>query len=178
MPLLLPVAGIQVARSFLVGSMAVFLPVFMTEAGAGLWEASAALSVLQAAAVAGAMLGGWLSDRLGRRMIILISLTTSPLFLFLFLTGGWRQMPALAGMGITLFGSLPVLMATVLEGAPENRALANGIFMVFNFSIQALATFLVGVMGDAWGLRLTYQVSALLSFAGLPFLLFIPRKRR
>jgi predicted MFS family arabinose efflux permease len=69
-------------------------------------------------------------------------------------------------------------MATVLEGAPENRALANGIFMVFNFSIQALATFLVGVMGDAWGLRLTYQVSALLSFAGLPFLLFIPRKRR
>lgn len=73
-------------------SLVTYLPVLLHAAGKSFWLASVSLSALQAAGVIVAFFGGTLSDRLGRRMMIFLSIfpTSSLVFIFLALKGWWR----------------------------------------------------------------------------------------
>ena len=53
-PLMVPLVGIVVVRGFMMASLTIFLPTFLTDEGAGLWLAGAALTLLEAAGVAAA----------------------------------------------------------------------------------------------------------------------------
>jgi MFS transporter, FSR family, fosmidomycin resistance protein len=177
-PLLVPLLGIIVVRSFMQAALTTYLPIYLTEEGAELWFAGISLSVLEAAGVAGALLGGSLSDRLGRRTILFASLLATPILMVLFVfASGWLRFPLLLALGLTALSVTPVVMAIVQEYAPENRALANGTYMSFSFLIRSGVVVLVGAMGDMWGMRLAFIVSALIPVLGLPFLLLLPSRR-
>jgi len=178
-PLLPPLAVVLVLRGFVGAALTTYLPTFLREEGAGLWIAGASLSVVEAAGVVGALAGGSLSDRMGRRWILAAALLATPIFLlaFLFMEGAW-QIPLLILMGFTGLADTPVLMALVQESCPDNRALANGIFMALSFTLRALVVVLVGVLGDAFGLRTAFLVSAFISLAGVPVVGFLPGRRR
>ena len=176
-PLLIPLAGIIVARSFMVRSLTTFLPTFLSEEGADLWFAGASLSLLEIGGVVGALLGGAMSDRLGRRLVLCISMLTTPLLTFVFLTTeGWPQFPLLLMMGFTALSVTPVVMALVQESFPENRALANGIYMSLSFVLGSVVVVVLGAMGDLFGLRLAFTASAVITSLGLPLILILPRK--
>jgi MFS transporter, FSR family, fosmidomycin resistance protein len=178
-PLLVPLVGIIVVRSFMQAALTTYLPIFLTEEGAELWFAGISLSVLEAAGVVGALLGGSLSDRLGRRTILLISLAATPVLMVLFVfASGWLRFPLLMALGLTALSVTPVIMAIVQEHSPENRALANGTYMSLSFLIRSGVVVLVGVMGDLWGMRLAFIASALIPILGLPFLYMLPSRRR
>ena len=178
-PFLVPLLGIIVVRSFMSAALTTYLPVFLRDEGAELWFAGLSLSVLEGAGVVGALLGGALSDRLGRRTMLAISLTTTPPLMLLFLaTDGWLRFPLLLGLGLTSLSVVPVLMALVQESFPQNRALANGVYMALSFGIRAGVVVVVGAMGDLWGLRLAFGVSAVIPLLGLPFLRMFPARRR
>jgi len=169
-PILVPLLAVVVARSLMVASLSTYLPTFLSEEGANLWFAGVSLSVLEAAGVGGALLGGSLSDRLGRRTVLAISLSAAPLLMLLFLaTEGWVRFPILLLLGLTGLSITPVLMALVQETSPENRALANGVYMSLSFTVSSGAALLVGAMGDWFGLRLAFTVSAITPLLGLPF---------
>ena len=177
-PLLIPLAGIIVVRAFMVAALTTYLPIFLRGEGAELWFAGVSLSVLEAAGVVGAMMGGSLSDRLGRRSILLISLITTPVLMVAFLmVQGWLRFPLLLLLGFTSLSVTPVIMALVQESFPENRALANGIYMSLNFVLRSGVVVVVGVMGDLFGMRLAFFVSAGLTLLGLPFVLRLPTRR-
>jgi len=177
-PIMLPVVGIVITRSFMSGAVPTFLPTFLTEGGADLWFAGVSLTVLEAAGVAGALLSGSLSDWLGRRRVILIASLTPPLFLFLFLNSdGWVRFPLLLLLGFTLLSITPVLMALVQESCPENRATANSLFVSTNFIVRSLASVAVGALGDFFGLRQGFIISAILALVGLPLVALLPRGR-
>lgn len=177
-PMLVLVAGIIVARSFMVSALTTYLPTFLSEQGADLWLAGASLSILEAAGVVGALLGGSLSDRLGRRWILFISMLATPLLMFVFLTvQGWLQFPLLLMLGFTALSVTPVVMALVQEGSPENRALANGVYMSLSFGLRAAVVVVIGVLGDLFGLRLAFIASAVITLLGLPLILLLPGKR-
>jgi FSR family fosmidomycin resistance protein-like MFS transporter len=176
-PVLLPLAAMQVFRSFVAIGLPTYLPTFLTEAGASLWFAGASLSLMEAAGVAGAMSGGVISDRLGRRTVIGISIVLTSLLLFLFATtGSWLRLPLLLLLGFASLSITPVFMAVVQENFPENRALANGVFMLINFGINGVGVILVGVLGDRFGLAWTFKISAGIALLCLPFLFFLPNK--
>ncbi|MGA9348074.1 MAG: MFS transporter [Anaerolineae bacterium] len=176
-PLLVPLAGIIVARSFMVRSLTTFLPTFLSEEGADLWLAGASLSLLEAGGVVGALLGGAMSDRLGRRLVLCISMLTTPLLIFVFLAvEGWPQFPLLLMMGFTALSVTPVVMALVQESFPENRALANGVYMSLSFVLGSVVVVVLGAMGDLFGLRLAFTASAVITSLGLPLILLLPRK--
>ena len=59
-------------------------------------------------------------------------------------------------MGLTLLSTTPVVMALVQERAGKSRALANGIYMAINFAISALATVVVGMLADRFGLTTAF----------------------
>ena len=177
-PLLLPLAGIIVARSFMAKSLTTYLPIFLSEEGADLWFAGASLSLLEAGGVVGALLGGAMSDRLGRRLILCISMLTTPLLTFVFLTTeGWLQFPLLLMMGFTALSVTPVVMALVQESFPENRALANGVYMSLSFVLSSAVVVVLGAMGDLFGLRLTFTASAVITLLGLPLIFLLPNKQ-
>jgi FSR family fosmidomycin resistance protein-like MFS transporter len=178
-PLLIPLVGIIVVRSFMLTALTTYLPTFLSKEGADFWFAGASLSVLEAAGVAGALLGGSVSDRLGRRRVLLISLLTTTLFMFVFLElNGWARFPALLILGLTALSITPVIMAVVQESFPDNRALANGIYMALNFSIRSGAVVVVGMLGDLFGMRLAFTVSAIIPLLGVPFILLLPGRAR
>jgi FSR family fosmidomycin resistance protein-like MFS transporter len=177
-PVLLPLGGVIFLRAFMQASLTYYLPTFLIEGGANLWYAGASLTVLQAAGVAGALLGGSVSDRLGRRTVLLISITVSPVFMLLFLAAhGWTQFMMLIFLGLLVISNTPVMMALVQESFPENRALANGIYMAMSFLLRSGVIVLLGALSDRFGLRQMFTASAGIMICGVPLLLLLPGKR-
>jgi FSR family fosmidomycin resistance protein-like MFS transporter len=182
-PLLLPLSGFVVARSFLIEPLTTYLPVFMHSEGAALWLAGASLTVVEAAGVVGALFSGSLSDRLGRHRVLMVLVGVGPALMLLFLAatvwggaaGIWLQFPLLLLLGLTQVSITPVIMALVQESYPENRALANGAYMALSFALRSLVTPAVGALGDVLGLRLAFAIGALIQLLALPLVLRLPR---
>jgi FSR family fosmidomycin resistance protein-like MFS transporter len=178
-PLLLPIGLVIATRALLFSAVTTFLPTFLTEEGASLWLAGASLSIMEAAGVAGALAGGVVSDRLGRRRILIVMTLVGPLAVLLFLASrGWLRIPALLLMGLTLLSTTPALMALVLEQAKAYRALANGIYMALNFVLSSAAVLVVGILADRYGLRAAITISTVIMLVGLPSTLLLPADRR
>ncbi len=173
---MLPIAGIVLARGFMAVSMSTFLPTLLASEGASLWQAGASLSILELAGAVGALTGGTVSDRLGRRGVLAFVMLTAPLLMLLFLAvGGWAVVLALVLVGLVTFSTNPVLMALVQECGRDHPATANGLYMAIGFVGRSLITVVIGAMADRWGLRMAFQWSALLGFAGLLFVLLLPK---
>jgi FSR family fosmidomycin resistance protein-like MFS transporter len=178
-PFLVPLVGIVTVRSFMITALTTYLPVLLTEQGASLWFAGISLSVLEVAGVAGALLGGSLSDRLGRKLVLLVSLVATPVVMLAFLAASdWMRFPLLLCLGFTALSMTPVIMALVQESFPRNPALANGVYMSLSFIIRSGAIIVVGLMADLWDMRIAFAVSAVIPLLGLPFLLLLPPRRR
>ncbi len=128
--LFLPLFLILLFRSFMRDSLSTFLPIFIKGEGASLWVAGAALSILELAGVAGALVSGTVSDFLGRKKILLISTISAVIFMLLFLqVEGWLVIPILLVLGFTALSTGPVMLAMVQDQLPNNRAVGNGIYL-------------------------------------------------
>ena len=175
-PVIYPLSGFIFFRSFMYAAMTIFLPTLLTEDGTSLWLAGASLTILEAAGVAGALTGGSISDRLGRRIVLLTFTLVTPVFLcgFLF-SGGWIRYFFMIFLGFGLMGTTPVIMALVQETYPENRALANGVYMSLSFVIRSLGVILVGMIGDALSLWHATIISGVSMVVAVPFILMLPR---
>ena len=174
-PFMALMGGMIIARSFMSAALTTFLPTFLRSEGADLWLSSSALAVFEAAGVGGTLLGGALSDRLGRQRILWISWIVTPLLMFVFLAAGatWR-FPLLLALGFMALSITPVLMALVQESFPQNRALANGFYMALSFVLRSLVTVVVGALADWLGLRGAFTLSAGLALLGAPLLFWLP----
>lgn len=161
-------------RSMMVMATTIFLPLYITEQGASLWFAGAALSIVEAAGVAGALAGGWISDHVGRRAVMILGQVVAPVALIAFLAvDGWVQAAILPIIGFSLLAVPPVLMAFVQEQFPQTRALANGVFLSMNFVIRSIAAIVYGAFGDAFGLTTSMYIAAAAMFVGLPLIWMI-----
>ena len=176
-PFVTAVSCIYLAVAFLLTSVTTFLPIYLTENGSSLWFAGASLTILQIAGVAGAMLSGTWSDKLGRKPLLIAAILISPVTLFLFLnTKGVVSIFFLLLMGFAMISMQPVLMAWIQQTYPQQRALANGVYMAITFVIRSLIVILIGWMGDRLGLRNAFMVCAVLALAALPIVLLTPSK--
>jgi len=154
---LLPLTAILVTRGFMHASMTAFLPTYIKMETGNLWLAGIALTLFEAAGVAGVLAAGSISDWFGRRKTLLASLLGAPLFLFLFtLTGGWLRVAALLVVGFSLLSTTPVMLALVQENARHSPAAANGLFMMISFIARSAVVVVVGFIADRIGLNAAY----------------------
>ncbi len=172
------VMGVLFARAFMAGAAVTFLPTFMYGEGSTLWFANIALAILELAGAAGAIISGSLSDTLGRRKVLLITTTAAPITMLLFLlVKGPFVLLALVGMGFFTLATTPVLLAAFIENSGSSKATAGGTFMMLSFLIRSAAVIAVGAMGDAFGLRATYLVCAIIAMTGVPFVFLFPKPK-
>lgn len=176
---MLPLGGILLLRSMMRAASEIYLPVYLLEKGAGVWLAGASLSLLQAFGVLGIVIGGFANDRFGYKPILLASIIVSGLGMLAFVfSSGIFQFISLAVLGMSSMMTLPIGMAISQENFPENRSLANGIYLAMLFAISALMSVVTGFMYDQIGGQMTYTIGGLAVFLALPFVFLLPKHKK
>ncbi|MCF8034351.1 MAG: MFS transporter [Desulfarculaceae bacterium] len=173
--LLLPLLGLVACRSFVLWSLMIYLPVYLVGRGYSVALGGAGLAVLELAGVGGAFLGGWLSDRWGRRPVLLAVMITAPLTMLAFnYSSGWLLWPLLALLGLCVFASNPVILALVQDHSAGRRGAANGLYMGMAFATSSGVLVLVGWLVDMLGFQTAFAIAACVGLAGAPFALRLP----
>ena len=173
--LFLPLLIIQFFRMFMVVCMTTYLPTYMNLNGATLFLAGASLSILELAGFVGALSGGTLSDRLGRKPLLMGVTILAPMLMIAFLNvSGWLLVPVLLSYGFVSISAGPVFLALIQDNFPENRAVSNGIYISMNFLLRSLVMIFVGMAGDALGLQAAFMGSAVISLLGLVGIFMLP----
>ena len=176
---MLLMGALVVLRAMATTAPWVFAPLYLKEEGSSGFVAGAAVALFLAAGMAGTLGAGWISDRVGRRAVLLFGVLAGPAGLLGFtLLQGWARFPFLALAGAALVSLHPVCMALVQGTFPESRGLANAIYLSMAFVISSGAAVVVGALGDGIGLRWAFVVSALITFLSIPVILVLPGKRR
>nr|MBN1229069.1 MFS transporter [Anaerolineae bacterium] len=176
--LFVPLTLIALFRSLLQTSLSVYLPTYMDQKGASLWLAGGSLAVLELAGVVGALLSGSISDRVGRKPVLLVAFLGAALSMYIFLhSEGWLIFLVLIMLGLSILSTQPVLLAVVQEQFIQNRSAANGLYMSISFIARMIATLIVGVLGDSVGLNTAFGISALVVLLAIPPVLWLPAKQ-
>jgi FSR family fosmidomycin resistance protein-like MFS transporter len=176
-PMLL-LLGFSLARAMSVFNFIYFLPTYLSNAGSSLILAGAAVSIFELAGVGGALAGGTLSDRFGRRRTLLLSqLLLSPI-LFLFLsTSGIARLPLLVAGGLFALASGPIGLTIVQELFTENRGTATGVYISFGMLSSGIASTAFGAVADTIGLATTMHIIALIPLLGMTLIWLLPETR-
>lgn len=174
--LFIPLLIIALSRSFLVTGLGIYLPTLLKTEGATIWAASRALAIYQFAGVIGALAGGTLSDRLGRKTVLFIASLTSPFLVLGFLNSDHGvKFVFLILAGLLSLSAQPVMLALVQDHLPRHRSVANGFFMAFSFLFQSAASLSIGLMSDSTNLRTALNYVILISLVSVPFVFTLPR---
>ena len=156
-------------RATVVTSFGTFIPLLLEERGYSLMVGGTSIFLFLFCGALGGLLGGYFSDRVGRKKVILISLGLSIPFLMIFLyaSGLWATLGLALG-GMVLLSSIPVGLVMAQEFMPTRISTVSGIMMGLGWGLGGLAVSLVGLLADAIGLT-----SALAFVAFLPLLGFV-----
>ena len=154
-----------------------YMPVYLIEKGVSPWLAGTSTSLLLAFGVLGTITGGYLNDNFGHRLVIVVSLIFSAVGLVLFIhTTNFFQVASIAIVGAASMMLLPVGMAVVQKSFPNNRSLANGLYLAQFFGINAISSVFTGFLYDQFGGFNTFLWSGFISLVGIPFVFLLPKK--
>jgi MFS transporter, FSR family, fosmidomycin resistance protein len=172
-------AGASSMLSMASVGMLVFIPTYLTGAGADLVLAGAAVTAFEIGGATGAFLGGTLSDRIGRRlMLALAAAIGSPLLILaLALPIGPLTLVVLAISGVALLSAGPVQLVLMQELLPDNRSAAVGLSIFVITLTSAVGTIVVGALGEAIGLQTALILAAAAALLALPFIALLPETR-
>ena len=163
-------------RALLLVAVTIWLPTFMQDVtGASAWVSARSLTLIEIAGVVGALFAGTLSDRTGRRLMLMFLLSVSPILALAFLySTGWISIVLMLLIGVTAISATPVIMASVQDQFPDNRAFANGVMLAINFVTRGLAIWGVGALADLIGFQSAFFWSCILALVSVPATFFLP----
>ena len=166
-------------RSMTQNALLTFLPVYLAyEMGYSPVLVGACMFALQAAGFAASPVAGHLSDRMGRKSIMMSSMAmTAVILVFMAFAGKSPLFVVLvAVLGFFLYAIRPVLQAWMLETTPKNM---GGTSIGIMFGAQALGSaaspLIGGMIADAWGLSATFYFLAVTIVIANVFVFFMPR---
>ncbi len=146
-------------------AFATFLAVLITDRGGTALAGGAAISVYLFSGAITGILAGNLSDRFGRRRVILASLVLATPFYLLFLYGPLSAVLLfIAGAGVFGLSSIPVGVVAAQECLPGRTGLVSGLVMGLAWGAGGLALIPIGWLADRFGI---VSVMAFVSFLPL-----------
>jgi MFS transporter, FSR family, fosmidomycin resistance protein len=166
-------------RSMTQNALLTFLPIYLAyEMGYEIFWVGAGMFALQAAGFAATPIAGHLSDRMGRRSILVTSMLMSGVVLGFMAFAGKSHafIFFVAVLGFFLYAIRPVLQAWLLESTPKNM---GGTSIGILFGAQSLgssvAPLIAGIIADRYGLIATFWFLAGTIVIANLFILAMPR---
>jgi MFS transporter, FSR family, fosmidomycin resistance protein len=151
-------------RSMTQGALLTFLPVYLArDMGYSPFLIGGCMFALQATGFIAAPIAGHLSDRLGRRQIIISSMSmTGVVILFMAVAGGTSWFVLLVALlGFFLYAVRAVLQAWLLDATPRGMA-GSAIGLLFGTQAvgQALGPVSAGIAADHFGIMAAFYFLA------------------
>ena len=131
--------------------------------------------VFVGAGALGTLIGGTLSDKLGRKRLVVASMVVATPFALLFshLSGSLRVMDLLL-FGFSVLSSFSVTVVYMQRLLPNNVALASGLSIGFSIGAGGIGSLFLGGLSDALGVAAVFTVLSFLPLAGGILALFLP----
>ncbi len=142
--------------------------------GLSIQNAQLLLFVFLGAAAVGTVLGGPIGDRIGRKLVIWVSiLGVLPFTLALPYVGlGWTIVLSFI-IGFVLSSAMPAMIVYAQELVPGRVGLISGLFFGLAFGMGGLGAAAIGVIADHYGIVVTYRLASILPAIGL-LAMFLP----
>ncbi len=166
---------VVVIRSVVTLGHILFIPLLLRARGDTLVMGGTAILLFGGVGSIGGLIGGALSDRIGRRAVMAISLiATAPLLLmFGWIEGAWGLVPLALG-GFTLFLAAPVSIVMAQEMFPRRASLASSLVTGMSWGTAGLSMTALGAIADKVGLAQTLSASVGLFAIALPAIWALP----
>ena len=162
-----------VFRAMAATAFATFLALIVTERGASAFVGGVAISVFLLTGAIGGFFAGSLSDRIGRKAVLLGSMALASPLLLLFLHGPTSLLlPIIAITGLFALSSTPVGVVAAQECLPGRTGLVSGLVMGLAWGVGGLALTPIGWLADRFGLIPVMTVVALLPILAAGIMLF------
>jgi FSR family fosmidomycin resistance protein-like MFS transporter len=132
------------------------------------------LSVFLLSGVIGTLLGGQVSDRLGHKRVLIVSLGLAAAVLpLIFIAKGFMLMAVFAMLGFFLISSFAVTMVMSQRLLPNNVGMASGLMAGFAIGTGGVGVTVLGVIADAYGVPTALESIMILPFIGFIISMFI-----
>ncbi|MCL4393942.1 MAG: MFS transporter [Chloroflexi bacterium] len=165
-------------RSWIQTSITTYIPQIYRAQGMTTDAASAILFAILLPLALGGLLGGSLSDRIGRRRVLVVSTgLIGPALWGLMHATGWATFVWAPLLGVAIGASLPVTLVMAQSLAPSGLGLASGIVLGFTFVAGAIGVGVNGFIADQAGLLPTMGWNAVMPMAASALACFLPRDR-
>jgi len=131
-------------------------------------DAQVQLFIFMAAIAVGTLVGGPVSDRIGRRPMIWISILGALPFTLLlpYATLFWTSVLTII-IGLLMASAFPAILVYAHELMPGRVGLVSGMFFGFAFGLGGLGAAAMGRIADASGIAFVYQLCSYLPAIGL-----------
>ncbi len=114
------------------------------------------------AAALGGILGGYVSDRIGRRRVLILGFAAGlPSLALVFLLPDPARTALLMLAGAALYAPLAVAVTHAQELLPGSAAFASGLILGVTWFVGSLGVVLVGVLADAVGIHIALPLGSL-----------------
>jgi predicted MFS family arabinose efflux permease len=167
-------------RAMTQNALLTFLPVYLAyEMGYSPFWVGAGMFALQAAGFAATPIAGHLSDRMGRRSVMITSMAMSAVVLVFMAVAGRSQafIAFVALLGFFLYAIRPVMQAWLLETTPRNMGGTSiGILFGAQAAGSSIAPLLGGIIADRFGLMATFWFLALTIVIANIFIIAMPKE--
>lgn len=169
-------------RTMAQNGLLVFLPLYLVDViRADPVETGSVMMALQIGGILAVVIAGTLSDRIGRRPIVVAGLGASSVVIaaLTLLGGGPAYVAGVALLGFVLFAVRPVVHSWLMDLTPPAMGgSATSLMFGFQAALSAAAPVLGGLVADRWGLpAVFYMLAGLMLMANMAAVL-LPGKVR
>jgi MFS transporter, FSR family, fosmidomycin resistance protein len=166
-------------RSIAFFGLVTFVPLWEVSLGHSKAHGNHLLALMIFCGGVGTLVLGPLADRVGRRPVLLASVTaTGPLVLVFVLVGGVPGAVALALVGVCIVGTLGVTMVMSQEYMPRHVGTASGLVIGLSVGFGGVAAVALGVLADSASLRAALLIAAAAPMLAVPLTALLPPARR
>ena len=154
-----------------------FVPLWEVSQGHSKAYGNALLSLVLFAGAIGTLCAGPLADRFGRRIVLVTSLTLSPVLVLAYvLVGGTAGAVAVCVAGAVIVSTFSVTTVMSQEYLPSKIAMASGMSVGLATGLGGIAAVILGVIADSVDLRTALIVTAIGPGLGAILALRLPRE--
>ena len=177
----LSLVGLQAIRGAVHQSFQIFLVLYLSEElDYDAWLVGLHISLITLAGIGSTPLMGIVSDRIGRKPVIVGAMAVTGILLaqFLWIESGFPLAIALTFLGLVLFAVMPIIAAAAMDQT-EKGSEGSSIALMFEggAAIGASAPIAAGAINSVWGFHGVVWFCVAIAATGTVLSLIVPMRR-